>query len=214
MIFNALILALSASIDSFGVGITYGIKNTKISFSSILVLFTLSFTITSISIIIGNLLSSIIAPNFTNIIGGLMLFSIGFFIIYSSLKKERRSISQCNTLKYKEYNIFIKFLGLTINIIKNPINSDFDNSNQIDLKESIFLGLALSLDSISIGFAGSTIGVNSLIFPLLTSIFQVAFLNSGKFFGKTISKITKLPNNIWNIISGCILILLGLSKII
>ena len=102
-----------------------------------------------------------------------------------------------NDIKSKLITNGILFTDKFFNQIKNSLNY-----------------INLSLDSISIGFAGSTIGVNSLIFPLLTSIFQVAFLNSGKFFGKTISKITKLPNNIWNIISGCILILLGLSKII
>ena len=35
MIINSLILAVSSSIDSLGLGITYGIKNTKISFMGI-----------------------------------------------------------------------------------------------------------------------------------------------------------------------------------
>lgn len=213
MLFNALILALSASIDSLGVGITYGIKKTKMTFLSIVVLFLLSFTITDISIIFGNILTSFISPTFTTIIGGLMLCAIGIFVIYSSLKNKKVEISDKKNYKQKEYSIIIKFLGITINIIKNPINSDLDNSNQIDFKEAIFLGLALSLDSISIGFAGSAIGINSLIFPLFISIFQIIFLCVGKFFGRKISKISKLPNSIWNIISGSILILIGFSKI-
>lgn len=213
MLFNALILALSASIDSLGVGITYGIKKTRMTFLSILVLFLLSFIITSISIIFGNILASFISPSFTTIVGGLMLCIIGCFVIYSSLRSEKMEITHKKIYKRKEYNIIIKFLGITINIIKDPINSDLDNSNQIDFKEAVFLGLALSLDSISIGFAGSTIGITSLCFPLFISIFQIVFLCAGRFLGKRINKISKLPNSVWNIISGSILILIGFSKI-
>ena len=214
MLFNALILALSASIDSLGVGITYGIKRTKISYLAILVLFLLSFFITSLSIIFGNILTSFISPDFTTIIGGLMLFAIGSFFIYSSLKSEKVKISPNKIFKHTEYNFIINFLGITVKIIRNPINSDFDNSNKIDFKEAIFLGLALSLDSISIGFAASTIGVNSFVFPLLISFFQIIFLCTGKFFGIQINRISKIPNNIWNIVSGGILIFIGLSKIL
>ena len=35
MFINSLILAISSSIDSLGIGITYGIKNTKITVSEL-----------------------------------------------------------------------------------------------------------------------------------------------------------------------------------
>lgn len=212
MIFNAFILALSASLDSLGVGITYGIKKTKISFLSFLILFILSLSITSISIIFGNILSSFISTTFTTVLGSFMLCSIGFFIIYSTINSKKKVLRPNKLVKSKEYNIFIRFLGITINIIKNPITSDLDKSNKIDFKEAIFLGLALSLDSVSIGFAGSTIGINSFIFPLLISLFQILFLSVGKVLGKKICQISKLPNNIWNLVSGTILISIGISK--
>ncbi len=208
MLFNAFLLAFSASIDSLGVGITYGIKKTKISFLAILVLFFLSLFVTNLSIILGSTISNFISTDLTTRIGGLLLCCIGIFIIYGAItNKEKKSPKKI--CKHKEYNFFIDFLGITINIIKNPINSDLDKSNVIDIKEAIFLGLALSLDSISIGFMGSTIGINSFIFPILISLFQIIFLSIGKFLGNKISNISKLPNNIWNIISGIILIFIG-----
>ena len=47
MFINSLILALSSSIDSLGIGITYGIKNTRISYMAKIVLFVISFFIRS-----------------------------------------------------------------------------------------------------------------------------------------------------------------------
>ena len=88
-----------------------------------------------------------------------------------------------------------------------------DSSNKIDMKEAIFLGIALSLDSLSIGFGASAIGINTCLFPLLISIFQIIFLSVGRFIGSNISNISKLPKNIWNIISGILLIGIGICKL-
>lgn len=210
MLLNAIILAISASIDSFGVGITYGIKKTKISIAAIIVLLILSIFFTSVSITFGNILSSYISPSVSSIIGVSILILIGIFILYGAIFKNEK-ISKSKS-EHKEYSFFIKFLGITVNIIKDPINSDFDNSNKIDIKEAIFLGIAMSLDSISIGFGCSTIGINSFLFPLLTSFFQILFLCAGKLLGKKISSISSIPQNIWNIISGVILICMGIVK--
>lgn len=211
MLFNTFLLAFSASIDSLGVGITYGIKKTKISFVGIIILFSLSLFVTSLSIFFGNTLSNLFSTYFTTIIGGFLLCCIGIFIIYGALNNKEKKCTK-KISKHKEYNFFINFLGITINIIKNPINSDLDKSNVIDIKEAIFLGLALSLDSISIGLVGSVIGTNSFMFPILISLFQIFFLSVGKFLGNKISNISKLPNNIWSIISGIILIFIGIIK--
>lgn len=221
MLFNAFILAFSASIDSLGVGISYGIKKTKISYLAFFVLFIFSLAITSLSILAGHLITSFVSNDFVTILGALILFGIGIFIIYgATVRKENNMNSNINISqnkfkpKSKEYNFFIKCLGITINIIKDPVASDIDNSNKIDIKEAIFLGIAMSLDSISIGFGASIIGINQFIFPFLISSFQILFLNIGIFIGKHINNISRLPKNIWNIISGILLICIGLFKLI
>lgn len=213
MLLNSVILALSASIDSLGVGITYGLKKTKIYFLAYIVLFFLSLTITSISISIGNVLTSFFSTNVTNKIGAILILGIGIFIIFQATLRKNK-IKKAPSLKHKEYNIFIKFLGITINIIKDPLNSDIDCSNAIDFKEAIFLSLALSFDSISIGFGASSIGINGFIFPVLISFFQVIFLSIGKIIGTKINNVSNIPNNIWNIISGILLICIGIIKLV
>lgn len=87
-----------------------------------------------------------------------------------------------------------------------------DNSKKIDAKEASYLGIALSIDSICIGIGSSVIGLSSLIFPILTAIFQLLFLSIGTFLGKRIITTSNIPDNICNIISGILLILIGLSR--
>ena len=227
MLINALFLAISSSIDSLGIGITYGVKNTKISYMGKVVLFFTSFTISVLSIWLGNSLKNIFSDSFTNLIGSSILIFMGIFICFQALKKENDSSkhfdnnllnnhlhnkkNDCNNNE-KIYSFFINFLGITIKIIKNPVSSDFDDSKSIDSKEALFLGCALSLDSFCIGVGGSIIGMSSILFPLFIASFQLVFLSIGNFLGKKLNKLSHLPDNMWSIISGFLLIAIGIAK--
>ena len=102
---NSFILAISSSIDSLGIGITYGIKNTKISHLGKIILFSISILITYSSIFFGNIMQNILPNILTKLIGNFILIFIGTYICFKALKKQN---TDCN-------------------IFNNPISSDFDN---------------------------------------------------------------------------------------
>lgn len=214
MFINSIILAISSSIDSLGIGVTYGIRNTKISYIGKVILFVISFITSIVAIWFGNIIKNIFPEFLTKLIGSIILIFMGIFIFIQALsnKKTNSLKNKCNT-EEKIYSFFIKFLGITVKIIKNPISSDFDNSNLIDAKEAFFLGLALSLDAFCIGIGSSIIGIHASIFPLLVSSFQMVFLSIGNKIGNNLTTLTNIPNNIWSIISSLILILIGLIKL-
>lgn len=215
MLFNSIILALSSSIDSFGIGITYGLRKINLSLLSKLTLFMISILITNLSIIIGKNLNYVL-PNFiTSLIGSFLLILMGSLIIFQVVnKKDKKALDELTYKKSpKIYNFFIKFLGITIQIIKDPIFSDLDHSSKIDIKESIYLGITLSIDSFCIGIGGSILGINSILFSILVSIFQIIFLSLGRIFALKVGNSTKIPDNTWNLVSGILLIFIGISKI-
>ena len=185
MLLNCLFLAISSSIDSLGIGITYGIKNTKITIGAKSILFFISFIISIISIYFGNLLKFIFPDFLIHYLGAFLLILMGLFMCFQSLKKSKRDdiVKNNKNLEMSDtekiYSFFIKCLGITIKIIKNPSSSDLDKSNVIDSKEALFLGLALSLDSLCIGIGFSMLNTFSMIFPVLTSCFQLFFLSLG-----------------------------------
>lgn len=113
----------------------------------------------------------------------------------------------------KIYSFFIKFLGITIQIIKNPISSDFDKSNSIDAKEALFLGLALSLDSFCIGISLSMLDINSIVFPFSISLFQLFFMSFGNYLGRKLNKVSHFPDNVWSVSSGILLSIIGFFKL-
>ena len=221
MLFTTILLAISSSIDSLGIGITYGIRNTTILFNGKLVIFLISFIVTLISLYLGNILKLIFPKFVIDYLGSFLFILIGIFICIQALKKDKNNIKDIsynektiNKKERKTYSFFIKFLGITIKIIKDPVSSDFDNSNKIDSKEALFLGFALSIDSLCVGIGGSIVGINTYVFPFLVGFFQLFFLKTGNFLGKKLYNFSKLPSNIWSIISGILLITLGIIKFI
>lgn len=214
MLINSLILALSSSIDSLGIGITYGIKNTKISCLAKIVLFTISFLISILSVWFGDFLKNIFSDFATKLIGNLILIGMGLFICIQAFREDKTVSHYHDNYEEKIYSFFIDFLGITIKIIKNPTSSDLDSSNTIDAKEALFLGFALSLDCFCIGIGGSILGISSFLFPMFISIFQLAFLSIGNILGKKLHQFSHLPNNVWSVLSGMLLIFIGVLRFI
>jgi len=219
MLISSFILAISSSIDSLGIGITYGIKNTKISLLGKVVLFVISFSISLFSVWFGNLFKHIFPAFITNLIGNIILMSMGIFVCFQAIHNDKNAPNNPHSawMNYKNqkiYSFFIDFLGITIQIIKNPTSSDFDSSNSIDSKEAFFLAFALSLDCLCIGIGGSMIEINRLLFPLLIATFQFAFLSLGNFLGKKLHQLNSLPDTIWSFISGLLLILIGILRLL
>ena len=182
----------------------------------------MSFIISLVSLYFGNIVEYIFPDFITNYLGSFIFILTGIFICFQSLQKDSTSNKykykyknkNKKILKEKTYSFFIKFLGITIKIIKDPTSSDLDKSNRINYKEAIFLSLALSIDSICVGIGSSIIGINNLVFPLLISLFQLLFLKLGFTFGKKLYKHCNLPKNIWSIISSILLFSIGILKLI
>lgn len=183
MLLSCILLALSVSIDSLGIGITYGIKNTRISKISNIILFAISFCSTCGSVFLGHYVAILFSPTFSTFLGSSFLIVLGVYNIYKILNEP-------------------------------PIDYDIDHSNDIDRKEAIFLGLALSIDSVCVGIGCGIIGINDLILPILVAIFQLIFLNCGNFVAKNIIAKINIPENILTIFSGIVLILVGILRIV
>ena len=184
MLFTTLLIGISSSIDSLGIGITYGIKKTKISVVSYLILFLVTFFSSTISMIFGNMAKGILSKNIANLIGSFLVIFLGFFMLFQAIKNPHTNCS------------------------------DFDNSKDIDPFEAIFLGITLSLDSFGIVIGCALTGVYNLLLPFVISTFQVLFLELGSYIGKKICSNKLFPDNSWSIASGVLLVFIGILRLI
>ena len=186
MLINCFILAISSSIDSLGIGVTYGIKDKKISFSSTIILFIISLLVSFISVFFGKILLDFLPEFITELIGCFILFIIGFFVIVKSFFEKKSG---------------------------NQNDFDFNNSNLIDPKESVFLGFALSLDNFGIGISSSLIGSSYILFPILISVFLFMFLRVGILIGKKVCCFIVFSDFACSMLSGFLLVLIGLWQL-
>lgn len=84
MIIKCILLALSASIDALGLGITYGIKKTKMSRLGNLIIFVTLFCLSGLSVFIGHYLSILFSPIVSAILGASLLILLGIYNIFKS----------------------------------------------------------------------------------------------------------------------------------
>jgi len=185
MILRYIVLALSASIDALSLGITYGIKKTKMSKTANILIFMIVLCCSTIAILVGHFLSLLLSPNFSVILGSSLLILLGWYNISKGLKKT---------------NAFINF--------------DVDNSNYIDNKEAIALGLAVAVDASCVSMGAGIIGYISFILPVFMAVFHTFFVNCGNFVAKSVVEKLNVPSNILSIFSGILLVLIGISRIV
>ena len=104
MLLSIIVLAFSSSIDSFGIGITYGLRKTNLTRFAKFILFMISIIITSISIFVGNKLTLIFTSNFTKLLGSLILIIMGIVIIFQIINSKEKNNSSINNETNKNAN--------------------------------------------------------------------------------------------------------------
>lgn len=203
------ILSIAVSLDALGVGLAYGMKKIKIPIQYKLIMAAFSILYTSIAVSIGNVVVRFLPPFVTNLIGSAILFGMGIWLLLQGILKkpetEAKEIPECKTV----FEWMIKSLGITIQITRNPVSGDVDHSGCIDLKESLLIGSALSLDILGVGLGCAMIGLNIWIIPFTVAAAQLLFLSCGLSLGKTLAK----RNMRWlDFAPGIILILIAILR--
>lgn len=84
---SCILLAISVSIDALTLGITYGIKHSRINKISNLIVFSIAFVSTSFAIFLGKHISRLFSPSLATFIGSALLILLGIYSIYKSFNK-------------------------------------------------------------------------------------------------------------------------------
>ncbi len=184
MIIKCILLALSASIDALALGITYGIKKTKMSKLGNLIIFVTLFCLSGISVFIGHYISVLFSPIVSALLGSSLLIFLGIY----------------NILKVQNNDTITDF--------------DIDGSNYIDSKEAFILGLAVAIDASCVSLGSGMIGIGSLFLPFLMAVFHTFFVNCGNLVASNITQKFTIPPRLLSNISGVILIFIGLIRLL
>lgn len=213
MAFSIILLAISLSLDAFGVGLSYGVRKIKIPMLSKIIICFFSIFYAGIALIGGKSLALFLPQNISKIIGITILFVMGALIIIQALiKKDNEDYSLCSYIDKEKtlVNIAIKSLGISVKVIKNPVEGDIDKSGKIEFTESILLGLALSVDAIGVTLGISLAGFYSVLIPFAVGVFQFAFLYAGTYLGEKFALIEKVNKKAMAILPGILLLALAI----
>ncbi len=158
---------------------------------------------------IGKAIAWFISPHITEILGGVILISIGAWVIYQFFKSDNKGES----LEEKDPYILkleIKSLGIVIQILRKPMTADIDQSGTINGIEALLLGLALSLDAFGAGVGAAMFGFEPLLTAAVIAFMSSSFLWVGLRSGFLLSYWSWL--NRLSFLPGILLIVIGLMK--
>ena len=205
---QSLILVLSLCIDTFVTSIVYSSNKIKIPVVSGLIIDTICSLFLAISLFFGYLIKDFIPINIASTISFLLLLILGVYRLFEAFFKNliKKYYDKGSPLTFKIFEF--KFI---LQIYADEVKADLDESKLLSPNEAFFLAVALSLDSLTVGFGCSLGTVNYLATVLLSFLVGALLLVLGGYVGKNISKNYNL-NLSW--LSGVLLIILAFIRII
>lgn len=205
---EAVLLVLALSLDAFVASLAYGANKIKIPFTSVTIINLVCAGFLALSIFFGTLIKKILPQNITTIISFTILILLGVYYLFESIVKshlQKKSILG-KKVKFKLFNIWF-----IIDIYIDETKADLDNSKRLNSKEALYLAVALSLDSLAIGFGSSLGNINYIHVILLSLILDMVAIWSGLFIGSNLARKSKI-NLSW--LAGSILIALAFLKLV
>lgn len=207
-----LLFAISLSLDAVAVGFSYGMKKIKIPLLSLLMLFLISVLMGAAGTFLGNVVSTLFRAEAAKWISFLLLLGLGLWMIYDSFRDTKEKAQKKGPQKEKSFEFMVKSIGLSVKIIKHPVDCDFDKSSTLDLWEAAYLAFLLSIDVICSCASLAVSGNSSYIIPILVGVFQTAFLFGGNFVGKYFANVRFLSAKATMLLPGAILVCVALLR--
>lgn len=205
LLVTTFLFAMALSLDSLGVGISYGLQKIKISPAALVVICCCSAAVLAVSMLVGQFLTKIIAVETVRLLGAGLLIGLGTFSLIKGL------IEVFQQPEGPILKLNVSSLGIVIQVLKEPASADADRSGIVTGKEAFLLGLALSMDSFGAGIGAALLGLEMLSTSLCVGICAFAFISLGERIGQQLGAVQKYQK--MALLPGMILICIGISRL-
>lgn len=178
------LIGISANLDNTGAGMAYGLNNFRIPSWLNMIINSIGFFFTLIGVYLGSVISQVISPRETGLVSFCVFFCIGIVTIYN-----RHS---------------------SLNYGKNKSETTIQ---QLELRDAILLGIALSFTNIAAGI-GTAVAYETLIWQLIISITIWGYISI--WLGNAIGKnfFSKMLGRYSSLVAGLIFIAIALNQLL
>lgn len=198
MFFASLLFGISASLDALLVGISYGIRGTRIRLWQNIIISLITLLGTCLSVGLGHRLTGLLPETVGSLAGSLILIFLGIYYIAKwTVAILCRSHAQPSSPETQGCEISSASVGSAFPCLK--------------LREVFALSLTLSLNNLSAGLSASLGGLTLIPAAVSTLACSVLFLFSGNRLGQ--NPVLQLAGRGAEPLSGGLLIGLGIVQL-
>lgn len=205
---ESILLVLSLCVDACVASFAYGTNKIKIPIKSNLILTAISTLFLMLALGVGCLIKDFLPANLASLICFIILFLLGFMRLFEGLLKNylnKKALSP-NNIEVMLFNF-----KLVLNVYADVTLADLDHSKSLSAKEALYLGIALSLDSLVVGLGAALSPISFVQVTIFSILFHFIAIILGCFLG---SKCAEKIDVDLSWLSGVILIILALLKVL
>lgn len=190
-IISALLFGISANIDTFVLGFSYGIKKQHIPLITNLILSFITFAGTLLSIALGRQLAAFLPAGAAALAGSLLLILLGCYYCSKYLFLLLHS-------RQRDGNV-------------NAASLSLESKALLSRRETFALGIALTLNNAGMGIGASFAGIHFLLTSVTTFALSAVFLITGNRLGTRFAP--AFLQRFADLLSGLIIIALGIYEL-
>ena len=209
---SILALATSSNFDNVGVGIAYGVRGTCIPFTANLLIALITGAGTLLSMLVGTALYHVLKPQLATLIGGIAMIGVGVWVIVQATGRLRKASSSTDQLQDTREVISQHIMFSTIvKFLDDPFFLDRVCSTHIHIRETVLLGMALTLNNLVNGAAAGMLGLSVSLVTSFVAIFSILAIWAGRSAGRSLGY--RWFGHLAGPVSGLLLIFVGIYEI-
>jgi putative sporulation protein YtaF len=187
----ALLIGVVSNLDNLGVGVSFGIRGTRIDAMANLIVAGITMAVTAASLTCGHVLSKILPSAVTGWLGPLIIIAIGFGTALPSARTSRRSAPS--------------------QVPSGASGRPRDVDDIISWREAIVLGIALAVNNLGTGVGAGVSGIPASPTIVSAGLLSLAALGGGARFGRRFGRL--VLGRYAPLIAGMLLLAVGTAML-
>lgn len=182
---SSFLFAASSNMDNLVIGLSYGLKKVKLPISTCVFIACLTSLGTAAAMLMGKYVLSFLPEQLGNAFGSVLILLLGIWGLIKCLARKNESDFMSHT---------------------QPDN------RTISFREASLIGLALSINNISIGIGASVTGMDPILTTILSFSFSLLLLQIGNLVGN--SSLAQTVGKYGEASANLLIIFLGLYELL